>query len=643
MPATVDTGDFEVEAQPQSKITIRSVGKDQYQVEAHGGEARIINAKTPGAPQVVKIGQMVSINEKKIAPSKSVLDLDWSSPKDGERIYTHQTQVLVPFKWSGEIKNVVFFNPDLNSTKNIAVETADQSFSMGVGNYAVQLEKDGLTTFARNISVWTAPRIYLLEPLARQRVRSDKNLLLTWTYNTEVTSYIWQIATDSDFKKIIKSGETTQNFAEANNLPLGICYWRVLGKDEQGFMIPEVYSNPFYNVEKPLEAPKLKSPHIIREEESLLFRIWKLFLPEVHADEIQPPKNLPKHYKAEFQWEKVEGAEGYNIEISETPDFRSLAIAAKIDSAHFIWRNFKLGEYYWRVAAQSKSGELGLFSDVAKADLTSIPKGPVTPEGIIANKIVAAATPVPAPRPTPTPMPTATPKPVPTPQPTPVVVKVVKIEPPKPTPEPPKEPIYRSHNYSVELGGHYIYEYFKGSDFTATESAPYVGDVRVDFQSPFSGLKDWRGEIEFEDVIVKAANANTLPFQGSASNYSFRFTALKQTPYLGDHSWGFAVLDEYSVFSRAALEDLSIQFPILAGPILDWRHNYKNHETHYRLGVFGGTALAIEGTAGLTYLIPMSDSLTMTLTFEGRAVTGINFSNSYWGTGTGMFYLGVRW
>jgi len=660
--ATVDAGDWVVEAGAQSKITVRSKGKDQIEIESHGGEVKVINPSDNKSSKVIKVGQAVIVNNQKISEPKEVLKVDWISPKDGERIYTHQAAATIPFQFTGEATGISIYEAEANQERTIPIvkPTQDpQPVYLPTGNYAVQMVDKGVASYSRNVSIWTAPKIFLLDPLPRQRIKSDKPVVFTWTLNTEVSSYVWQIASDESFKNIVRSGDTVDNTVEVKDLPLGELYWRVLGKDEMGYIIPEIYNNPFFILAKPLDAPKLKAPKIVPENDSLLFKFWKMILPQANAaeddggDTPEPPKKkLPKNYKAEFLWEKVEGAGSYTIEISETPDFRN-SVTANVVQPRFIWKNFKLSEYYWRVAAQSPEGDLGLFSEVAKADLTTIPRGPVTPAGILpAPKSTPTPTPVPTPKPTPvatpkpTPVPTPTPSPTPkpTPVPTPGPTPVPTVAPtPTPTPVPPLEPEYHPHNYSLELGAHYGYEYFKGPDFNAQESGLFIGDVRAGFKSPFKGTKKWKGEVEFQKVKVQPSDATKYPFQSSGSNYGFRITALKETPYQQDASWGIVVLNEYSLFNRSGLEALNIQFPILAGAMLDWRHNFKLHEWHYRTGIYVGQTLGVEGTAGYTMLFPMSQSLTMTGSFELRGVAGVTSNASVWGSGTAFFFLGFRW
>ena len=214
---------------------------------------------------------------------------------------------------------------------------------------------------------------------------------------------------------------------------------------------------------------------------------------------------------------------------------------------------------------------------------------------------------------------------------------------PTPTPPPPLEPEYHPHAYGLEIGGHYIYETFKGPDFNAQESGPFLGDVRAGFKSPFSGTHDWRGEVEFQRVKVQPTDPSTVPFQSSATNYSLRLTAIKETPYKDQASLGIVVLNEYSLFQRAGYEALEVDFPILAGPCIDWRHNYQFHEVHYRVGAYLGSTFALEGSAAYTFLLPVSDGLTTTASFELRGVGGVTTNTSLWTSGTGFFFLGVRW
>ena len=78
-PASVDTGDWVVEAEAQSKISVRSKGAGQFEIESHGGTAKVINQGNTQNTTVLKIGQSVALNDQKISEPKEVLNLQWDT------------------------------------------------------------------------------------------------------------------------------------------------------------------------------------------------------------------------------------------------------------------------------------------------------------------------------------------------------------------------------------------------------------------------------------------------------------------------------------------------------------------------------------------------------------------------------------
>lgn len=80
----------------------------------------------------------------------------------------------------------------------------------------------------------------------------------------------------------------------------------------------------------------------------------------------------PPFHQVIFSWFPVNGADYYTIEISSEPDFTNPEVIQKTSHDSFIWTGFKKKIYYWRVAAGSNSGRMGLFSEKATVDLTKI-------------------------------------------------------------------------------------------------------------------------------------------------------------------------------------------------------------------------------------------------------------------------------
>ncbi len=389
-PQSIQSGEWVVEATANTKFTLRSRGPDQFELETSEGQTRLINEKNPSESKDLKAGQSVVMANTQISDVHEILIINWVAPADGLRIYTHESKAPVSFSWEGDVTDLVIYEHESLKPKKIQPQHKNQeTLELPLGNYVSRLENHESLTFSRSISIWPAPRIYLVSPLDRLTIRKGANIDFIWSNQREVSHYIWQVASDKEFNNIIKSGSSAVNSTSTSDLPEGHYFWRVKGEDEQGFAIPEMYLSTFNIMVSPLEAPKLKSPVVTPDSDSdlddqgSLGNTFKILLDWLIPNAMA--QDLPKHYSALFEWEEVSGADSYLIEISQRPDFRQIAVSKSTKKAKFRWRDFKLSKYYWRVAALAK-GTTGLFSDVAAVDLTSIPVGAITPSGIVEAK-----------------------------------------------------------------------------------------------------------------------------------------------------------------------------------------------------------------------------------------------------------------
>jgi hypothetical protein len=86
----------------------------------------------------------------------------------------------------------------------------------------------------------------------------------------------------------------------------------------------------------------------------------------------QKQKSTPsiKEWGALLSWEPMPGADLYQLEISEGKDFRTLILSIELSKPEFVFRSQKNPkELYWRVAAGTKAGRLGLFSEPEMMEL----------------------------------------------------------------------------------------------------------------------------------------------------------------------------------------------------------------------------------------------------------------------------------
>ena len=626
-PQSIDTGDMLIQAEANAKITIRSRGPGEYFVEASEGAAKVIDARTHEVKETIEKGQILQINSEKLSALVDALKTDWKFPKDGERIYTHELSEEVDFDWVGRATVLDLFEAKSNGVQSVPILTPSHvKVRLLLGNYVAKLQDRDQNSFARNLSIWKAPKIYLVKPLFSERFKVQSVLTLEWMLNSDVTKYFWEIASDSEFKNILRQGETTESSAEIKDLPLGEFFWRVRGADNLEFAIPEFYKSSFSILKNPLAPPKLKKA-IIRDESS--FQWWNLFFSTANASEDVVP--LMKNYAAEFQWEEVAGADGYIIEVSDTSSFRKLVLSTNSKLATFKWKNFPLGQYYWRVAAVDDEGNKGLFSEVGFAELRKIPTSPIKSLAKPAPFLSRQESVVPAPRVT---APTAMGK----------VIEVSKEEIellariPKPS----------SPEWTVELFGglNFDFENDFAKDFKAQIKGFGVGNFRFRLTSPVNSNPHeniFHLEGEFQKSILKSTDSNSFPFQDILSSYQFRISYLQESAFQNEIGYGITIQNEATFFTRADFENLSARNPLLIGGLLSWQKIKVESETSSRVGLFVGEAFVIEHRLNQIFYFRWSKDFSLSLTPELDLTLGVAKDSNYWFDAKGLLLFGARW
>jgi hypothetical protein len=625
-PQSVDTGDYVIEAQSNSKITVRSRGDGGFDIESSEGQAKIIDPKTQEVRQTLNSGQAVQIKDKTIAEAQEALNVKWDTPADGYRYYTHNDITGVDFKWSGEVTSLDLFQTDSNRLQSYLVKDMQElKVQIAVGNYIARLQSGTQSTFARNISVWHAPRIHLVKPLIRERFKVNTPIKFIWTLDSDVAQYIFEISKDLNFEKIIKSEALTENAISINELALGKYFWRVRGKDNLKYEIPELYNNTFMILNNPLEPPKLKAPlikHDSRDEKPHAFNFMQLFFDEAMADE------LKSDYSAEFQWEQVREADGYLIEISATPDFRETLISESTKQPTFRWKNFKLAKYYWRVAARTTNGDVGLFSEVGYADLRKIPTEPVSqvpiPVKTVEDPATATATQMPGEKVESI----ATAKTF-----TPHEVDELSVK---------QKPPSDQWVFDFASGGYAVTSLFKGGDFKVQETGLSLGVFKVRLAPP-SKWSPWHFEGEFRKIRLKAQDPTSYPFQDQTQNYQMRLAFIKNSNDYSKLGYGFAIQNEVVFYHRLDLENVGGYSPLLVGAVASWSKISFARESNSQLGFFVGEAAQLDWRFWISSYLHLSRRFSVSLTPEVRLSTGVTKDLSWFYDAKGIFWLGVHW
>ena len=222
-------------------------------------------------------------------------------------------------------------------------------------------------------------------PIAATFDISKKNLVsLEWQKASEPGVEVTvEVARDSQFSDIVFRKTLRQPAAEFRAEKRGRYFWRVV----KVFGVERVMSDvASFDIYKKLAPPQLRRPHVnipVKTEhaptidppslnrpiihygdQSALDRFFdnflNLFETPCFADE--KPSNKSR-YVVDLDWQSVNEAKGYFIQISSDPDFQFVLFGKTIPRNELIWKTDTAGLYYWRVAAIDSTGERGAFSE----------------------------------------------------------------------------------------------------------------------------------------------------------------------------------------------------------------------------------------------------------------------------------------
>lgn len=344
-------GDWTVTLEKGTDLSLRKEN-GIIEVEVHEGKALLDGTQ---GQQIIDGAEIFRIEEgqtlNKVTKTQA---LAWRD-KESLRRYTVSEVDLVPLSWEGDAKAVVVQRVgQADETVPLRVGQTTTELPLPLGHFRLRLQNETGVSDPLSVEVWKAPHILPRQPLPRDRLKTFEEHEFIWSLLPEVKEYRLKLFNaDRSFEKVISQ---QLNFMQIRFDTENDLIWQVEGIDHEGHAIPSFYDNSLFIRHDPLQAPKLKVP-LLRKPANKRDGAWliRILLPVARADE--------GDFEALFEWEKVEGADQYTIEISANPDFRNAEIIKTVKEPQFIWRNFSQRKYYWRVAAGTKKGRMGIFSD----------------------------------------------------------------------------------------------------------------------------------------------------------------------------------------------------------------------------------------------------------------------------------------
>lgn len=389
----IEAKDWTLDLNQGSEVSLRQTGQDDFEIEVLKGN---LEFKKGEGREALAENQVLKIEDNKVSGKIAIADnLKFNGP-DYQRIYSFQDEANVPIQWEGEAEKIQI--SPLGKEKQVKTLAAGQNLehlNLEPGKYTLRLLKSGQVSEAKEIEIWKAPTLHLLAPFPRDRVKTNENISFVWSYMPGAKEYkflITDIRTGKVTEKTVPDNTVDFNFLDETDVA-----WKVIGIDRDGFEIPALYSNQIFPRHEMFAAPKLKNPKLRvpaskkrkskpsssleNSRGSRWSLIWNLAFNSAWAQ-----SQTTADYEAVFAWEAVDGADIYTIEISKTSDFRSPTLSKTIKRTEFIWSDFDLGIYFWRVAAGSSKGRMGVFSEPAKVQLERLPENTAHSNGVLIRK-----------------------------------------------------------------------------------------------------------------------------------------------------------------------------------------------------------------------------------------------------------------
>lgn len=350
--SAIYSDDWVVNLEKGSDVALRK-NKDSYEFEVFTGRGTMQTSS--GQIEHLTESSIIKVEKnQQIQKLEKNKNLQWKDSRP-LRVYIFEDSAAISLDWTGSAKkiNINKIGED-ELSQLVSINQSSEQLNLKVGHYKARLaDENGLST-TRSIEVVKAPIIYLKKPLPRDRIRTGESVEFIWTNEKSVKEYQIIIgdrieASTQNYKTIIfKTEQDTE--------------WRVEAYDEEGFLIPSMYDSKIYIKDKTLQAPKLKPPSLrlpIKKQNNSLYRfkLWSFLIAEAYAA-------FDNNNEVLFEWEAVDGADNYTIEVSSDPDFRKPEVIESVKSTHFLWKKYNATKrYYWRVAAGQTYGPMGVFSE----------------------------------------------------------------------------------------------------------------------------------------------------------------------------------------------------------------------------------------------------------------------------------------
>jgi len=210
--------------------------------------------------------------------------------------------------------------------------------------------------------VYTSP-LQTISPVGDQslplpRGSSARSLDFSWNCKEGISSYILQIARESQFRNPLHTTESTSCTSNSPQLPPGEYYWRVgVNHPQHPIWSPTIRFKITPQPLAPTIAPPtaLTAPRLKLQHQSMILEFRAGANSRGLASTLRTPS---------LQWQKNSSAKKYRVQIAKDRNFNSISAERHVVATKFQWESPTPGIWFWRVSSLGSQGEESDFSEV---------------------------------------------------------------------------------------------------------------------------------------------------------------------------------------------------------------------------------------------------------------------------------------
>lgn len=360
-----------------SEINIVKVAKAKsVAVHVTKGEVKVPSA---GKATVVKKDEVVKISETE-KPVVTKTQVVLISPIDGAMKWLALGAPL-NFSWRSDAKQKLrvefsrdrqfsapFYSAEVDgdhhavSDSNLPDGTFFWRVKTATGDSSLAAQ---VTTYADLPPMPVLPKDEQTYILDTDKGETSKTVFFTWEDKSGSTEYQLDIASDKDFKSIVKSQRGKDRVSRVANLPKGDYYWRLTGRHP-------VRENPptsrlmSFSVRDGKRAPTAP----VLQAKDLNYMIPPGILSRFPASAAGSGRGVKPENMSPLKWAPSENASSYEVEVALDPAFTNSVRNENGPALAFAPQEVRPGSLYMRVRAKSDDGRVSPPSETAKLDVS---------------------------------------------------------------------------------------------------------------------------------------------------------------------------------------------------------------------------------------------------------------------------------